>query len=839
MTLIRYSLGEAMRRPGRTLLTLAGVVIGVAAMLSISMTVDSTRRVYGELFSTLAGRADLEITPDGMGGIDVDVIDRIRAIPGITAAVPVIQTTAGLVADGRTTPMTVLGVDPAADSAVRDYSLVAGEMLGKRDGVLLVADFAAQRNLVLGKSVRMIGPTGMIELPIVGLLSMRGAAAVNAGAAAFMPLHTAQRVFNLPGRVNSIALVLSPGVLPAVAQSRVAPMMPPGTSIREPAARGMVAAESMVGAEYGLSTMSIVSLTAGAFVILNSIMMSLSERGKNLAILRALGMTRRQLTNMLLAEAVVLGLVGTALGLLAGWGLAWVFRAMMEQLMLVDLPEPTFNAATLIGPIILGPLCTLLAGFQPARLAARREPIATLKGAPGAAHASRVRGTHLGLAFFALSALFIVLLLTGRLPAEFAKASLAPVMAMMMTGMILSLPPALPGLLRGVSRLTRGFGRIESDMGVRQLRRHPVRTALTVGVLSISIMVCLAVGNTLVNNIRDVGEWGRSISAADYFVRAYMPDPGMTALTALPDSVESDLLKLDGVTDVFKVNFIPGTSAGQPILIMPKSFAADRPLLLDLVEGEPDGVLAGLKRGEVVIGSVLAHRRGLKLGDEIELQTTAGPRRLRVAGIATEYTAGGHIVYLDWAPAVDMFGITGVHVFGVIAKPGASDRAGEALRPYTSEHSYQLESCAAFRKMIDDLMAGVVAAMWTLMALSVVTASLGAVNTLTMNVLEQTRELGVLRAVAMTRGQLKRFILGQGAVLGLTSLVPGLIGGVVFGYLMHLSRYPLLGVQVDYRLEPMLVIGAIVIGPAISILASLIPSRRAARTSIIEALRYE
>ncbi len=839
MTLMRYSLGEAKRRPGRTLLTLGGVVIGVAAMLSISMTVESTRRVYGELFSTLAGRADLEITPDGMGGIDVGEIERVRTVPGILTAVPVIQTTAGLITGRQTAAITVLGIDPTTDVGVRDYEIVAGAMIDKPDGVLLPGDFARQKNLAVGSTIRLISPSGMAELPVVGLLAMRGAAAVNGGAVAFMPLHTAQRIFNLPGKVNSIGLVVADSVAASDIQTRVAKLLPPGASIRKPAARGMIAAESMVSAEYGLSTMSIVSLTAGAFVILNSIMMSLSERARNLAILRALGMTRRQLTQMILSEAIALGVVGTAVGILAGWALAWVFRAMMEQLMQVELPRPAFSMATLVAPIVLGPLCTLLAAYEPARLAARREPIATLKDSSTGAATGRARGVQLGFTLLAIAGLFVTLLLSGRLPSGLAKVCLGPALAAMMTGMILALPPALPALLRGVSRLTWRFGRIESDMGVRQLRRHPVRTALTVGVLSISIMVCLAVGNTLVNNIRDIGDWGRNISAADYFVRAYMPDPGMTALTALPNATERELLDLDGVTDIFKVNFIPGTSDGQPILIMPKSFDAGRPLLLDLVEGSEDDVLAGLKRGEIVIGSVLAHRRGLKRGDSIEVQTTSGPRSLRIAGIATEYTAGGHIVYIDWSPAAELFGITGVHVFGVIAKPGAIDRARESLNAYCGDRGYQLESCAAFRKMIDDLMAGVVAAMWTLMALSVVTASLGAVNTLTMNVLEQTRELGILRAVAMTRRQLRRFIVGQGAVLGLTSLVPGLIGGVAFGYLMHLSRYPLMGVQVDYRLEPMLILGAIVIGPAISIIASLIPSRRAARTSIIEALRYE
>jgi len=840
MTLLRYSLGEARRRPGRTLLTLAGVVIGVAAMVAISMTVDSTRRAYGELFSTLAGRAELEVVPAGMGGIEVDQVARFRDLPGVAAAVPVIQTTAGLVADRQTTPVTVMGIDPALDRAVRDYTLTSGDMIDTHDGVVLAADFASQRGLAVGGTIRLLGPTGMNDLPVAGLLRMRGAAAVNGGAVVFMPLQTAQRLFDLPGQTHSIAIVLASNASRERVQAQIEAILPPGTSVRAPTARGLLADEAMVSTEYGLSTMSIVSLTAGAFVILNSIMMSLSERARHLAILRSLGLTRGQLMHLLLVEAAILGLVGTALGLAAGWGLAWVFRAMMQQLMSIAVPEPAFSMTTLVAPLVLGPLCTLLAAFQPARLAAQREPLASLRGMTSKAASAHTRlGIQIGLALMAAAAAFIALLLSGRLPSNLARTCLAPVMAAMMTGTILSLPLIIPGMLRAVARLLRPIYRTESEMGVRQLQRHPVRTALTIGVLSISIMVCVAVGNTLINNIRDIGDWGHSISQADYFVRAYMPDAGMTALTALPESTERDLSAIEGVADVFKVNFIPGMSGGAPILLMPKTFSAERPLLLDLVEGSPAEVLAGLKRGEAVIGSTLAHRRGFTVGDTIEIQSVTGPRLFHIAGIATEYTAGGHIVYLDWHTAKGALGFTGVHVFGVTARPGMAARVGEMLSPFCGNRAYQLESCVAFRRMIDSLMAGVVGAMWTLMALSVLTASLGAVNTLTMNVLEQTRELGVLRAVAMTRRQLGRLILGQGGVLGISALVPGLIGGVVFGYLMHLSRYPLMGVRVDYQLEPLLLLGATIIGPAIALLASLVPARRAARLPIIDALRYE
>ena len=241
MTLTTYTLREMSRRPGRALLTLSGIVIGVSAMVAISMTIERTRGAYREMFETLTGRAALEVVGSGMSGFDSEIADRLAKIPGIEAAVPVVQTPAGLVTDSGTLLVVVLGVDPERDKHARDYELREGAMLAEAEGALLSVPFAREHGLSLGQPVRLLGPTGIRKLPISGLLAPRGAASINGGAIVFIPIATAQRLAGLGDRINSVQLVLSASAVPADVRERVSATLPASLSVQAPAARGALA----------------------------------------------------------------------------------------------------------------------------------------------------------------------------------------------------------------------------------------------------------------------------------------------------------------------------------------------------------------------------------------------------------------------------------------------------------------------------------------------------------------------------------------------------------------------------------------------------------------------
>ncbi|TMQ33052.1 MAG: FtsX-like permease family protein [Planctomycetota bacterium] len=308
-TLWKYSAREVRRRPGRSILTLLGIVFGVAAIVAITITTSTTHTAFRSMFEAVAGRAALEVVPSGQGGFDAHVLAAVRAVDGVQAAVPVVQTPAVLLGARGGAGVLVLGIDPRADQQVRTYELREGRLLDDTDGLLLEAGFAQAQGVSLGQRVRLMTPAaesgGILAapLPVVGLLELDGAATFNGGAVAFMPLATAQRSFGFHERINSIQIVLAEGADAATVQALLQPNLPAGLSVQAPASRGGLAQDSLLSTELGLGSLSVVSLVAGAFVILNAFLMNLGERRRQFAILRALGATRRQVTRLLLREA--------------------------------------------------------------------------------------------------------------------------------------------------------------------------------------------------------------------------------------------------------------------------------------------------------------------------------------------------------------------------------------------------------------------------------------------------------------------------------------------------------------------------------------------------------
>jgi putative ABC transport system permease protein len=212
---------------------------------------------------------------------------------------------------------------------------------------------------------------------------------------------------------------------------------------------------------------------------------------------------------------------------------------------------------------------------------------------------------------------------------------------------------------------------------------------------------------------------------------------------------------------------------------------------------------------------------------------------MRVAGTTNDYTVGGAVIFVDMPTARRLFHVRGVDVFLIRTAPGQKAAVGAALRQLAERHGLLLQSFEELSRMIDGMIAGVVAGSWVLLAAGFVIASFGIANTLTMNILEQTRELGLLRAVGMTRRQLYKMIFSQAAAIALVSLVPGAVVGLAMAYLFNTAAAPVLGHSIPFRLHPWLVAGCLAAALAIVMAAAWAPSRRAAGLAVAEALQYE
>jgi putative ABC transport system permease protein len=847
-TLWKYTARQLQRRPGRTLLTLLGIVLGVAASVAVAVTVRATRQAHQDMFEAVTGRAALEVVADGLGGFPSGLARDLGQVAGVRAAVPVIQTPALLVGPRGAVPVLALGVDPARDGAARDYALRQGRLLQtgtdrEAREILLEAGFAEANGLHPGEKAELLTVKGRGAVRVVGLLEPRGAATFNGGAVAFLPLPVAQQLFGLAGQVNGVQLVLAEGTDPDAVEREAKGRLPPGLTVQVPSARAVSGRHLIAASEEGLATLGAVSVVAGAFVILNAFLMNLGERRRHLAILRALGATRAQVTRLLLREAVLLGGAGAALGIGLGWVLALSMREVMGEVMTLTLPPLRWSWGPALLGLALGPGIALAATYLPARRAGRRSPLEDLLHRRGIPDEPVRRGPgYVGLALLAAVLVAVLGLAGGWIPAAEAIPFVPPAMALYLVGCALVLPLALGPLLRLARQLVRPVLGLEGGLALRQLQRRPGRTALTAGALLVAVLFAVGFGQAFRNQVRHINDWLARISdSGDFFIRGAWPDATSAVTTApLPESLADEIRALDPrVERVDRFRFIPARAGGQQVVVLAYTFGADRPPPLPLVAGELEAVREGLQRGEAVVGTLLAQRLGLRVGDPFVLETGRGPHPLRVAGLATEYVGGGMALYLEWDLARRLFDAPGAHTLAVRARLGQAAALGPVLRAFCAERHYLVQSNAEMRAQFDRQSADFQGLVWALVALVFVVASLGVANTLTMNVLEQTRELGALRALGMKRGGVRKLVLAQAVGLGVVSLVPGTAAGVGLTYLMYLCTYPIMGQRIPFQLDPPLVAGCFLMALAIAVSAAYFPARRAARLRVVEALQYE
>jgi putative ABC transport system permease protein len=241
----------------------------------------------------------------------------------------------------------------------------------------------------------------------------------------------------------------------------------------------------------------------------------------------------------------------------------------------------------------------------------------------------------------------------------------------------------------------------------------------------------------------------------------------------------------------------------------------------------------------VVVGSVLAQRAGLTLGDPLTIQTGNRSADVRVAGIANEYLVGGLALYMERDAARRRLGIDGADAFALLAKPNQRERLAAALAAYCQQRGLLLQSYADLSQIVEGMTNGIVGGLWVLLALGIVVSSCGMVNTLSMNVVEQSRELALMRATGMTRPQLGRMILAQAAAIGLVGATPGVVVGMVMALLINWASLPVLGRAIDFEVHPWYVVACLATALIVSMASAWLPTRRAARLTVAAALRCE
>jgi putative ABC transport system permease protein len=836
MSLARFSLREARSRPGRIFLTFLSIAIGVGAVVAVLLATTTSRSAQREMLKAVSGKSDLELVSDTPSGFSYDLVGVVRDAPGVELAAPVLNRIAVLFVGEERARAQIFGIDPRVDQQVRDYEVVAGHLPEKYDEILLDHSFAESLGVEVEQTIKILARGGIEEFRVVGSVSPRGTA-MALGSAAYLVLPSAQRLFKTGANIDQVQIVVQAESDPQQVLQGLQGQLPAGVTLRAPRTSSDMAQETMYATENGLRMAIAFAVLIATFIIYNTFQMAVGERRRQLGILRAVGATRSQVLWMILREALWISVAGSLAGCVLGvWGANYL-NQVTELLMAVKLPATQLTPLPFVIAVAVGIAVSVLGAFAPARRASQVDPLEAMRSIE-VQHNDEVirRATPLGFILIPVGLMLIWMALQGYFP--IIGADIVGIVGILL-GCVLLMPVLLKPCTHVLASALQGVLGVESRLAQKQLTRHIGRTTLTVGVLFIAMSTSAGMAGNILDNVRNVTDWYSRAILGDFFVRASMPDLATGAAADLPEGTGAALAQMDGIQSIDPMRLVSAQSGEHSVLLIVRDFAGDPEKLFDLVEGTGAQTVAGLNAGKAVIGSVLAERLKIGVGDEIPLETEAGTVRLTVAATVNDYTAGGLTIYLTRKVASQLLNVSGVDAYVIHAEPAKMAQLEKQLQEYCQANGLLLQSYADLVQTIDAMINGVIASLWMLLALGCVIAAMGLVNTLTMNILEQTREIGMLRVVAMTRGQVRRMIFAQATLLGLIGLIPGAISGVFVSYAISLSAQSVLGRTITFHFRPGLALGCIAIGVLVVMIASLLPAERAARLQLSSALHYE
>ncbi len=829
---------QMSRRPRRTWLTLCSIVIGVAAIVAVQSAIGNTRAAYRQMRDVVAGNAPLEVAGHVQQPFDQAIVNQVQQITGVVTAVPQLRRFTVLFAQGKRLQLLTTNLDSPQDAVDRQLQLESGRFCRGKGELVLEQGIADGLGISVDQKVRLLTRRGAREFTVVGLVRARGLGEFRQAGTVYLPLESAQRHFGKLQQVDRIAIRLAEGADVALVQRAIAEVLPATLDVKPPAERQQFGQEAFLNAEQGLQFASLMTVILAVFIVLNTFLMNVSERQRELAILRAIGATRRQTMCLIAAEGLLLGAIGTAVGCLMGLGGAWLLSLAMAHLRGAEPPPFHWNIVPLLWAAVLGPGVALLGSCLPVRLAGRVTPLEAMRGVRRI-ESPRMIGwlAVVGVLTASLSGAGLALALRGVdwLPIG----AVVPLGGLFMASFTLILPALLRPLAEVVALVLRRRRAVEMQLAKEQLLQHRARSGLTIGVLSMAVATATGLGTTIVNHVDDVRQWHRRTMAGDFFIRSMVTDPAAGATVAMADAIGEQLRGLPGVLQINTLRLVSARIGKQPALVVISDVTQADRLPLHLSNGEPDAVMRRLRAGEVVIGSVLAQRNGIAVGDAIAVELPGGVQTLKVAGTSVEYLHGGMMVFMERTAAAQLFAVEGADVFIVQAESAFRSELERRLNLVGREHGLLVHSFADISRLVDSLTQGVLWGLWGLLGVGFLVATLGIANTMTMNVLEQTHEIGLLRVLAMTGRQVRIMIFAQSTIMGIIGLVVGSITGINTAFVIRRCMQPLLGYTVPFALSPGLFLAMIPVVLLVVFLASRGPMERAARMDLLAALQYE
>ena len=846
MILWRAGVRNVLRQPWLTVLAVLGVSLGVAVVTAVDHANESARRAFRIAAETVSGRATHQVV-GGPAGLPEHIYKRIRVDKAYRASAPVVTGHLQLIAKPGTT-FQLIGIDPFSEPPIRSFSsnftdqTVLAQLMGRPDTALMLRQTAQELGLQPGEGFTVEISGARRRLVLAGLIEAPDEVSRLALASVLVSdISTAQELLSQTGRLSRIDLVLPEGEAGERVQKELSSDLPPGASIIPAGARAGALDRMTRAFRLNLKALSLLALVVGMFLIYNTMTFSVIRRRRLIGMLRALGVSRREIFAMICLEAFLIGLTGTVIGIVCGTLLGaeltrLVARTINDLYFVMEVRQVPLLPMALWKGALLGIVATLLAAFPAAMEATSAPPRAVLsrstiearrrKGVPLAT----LCGSLLMLAGFGLFLLEdggVIGGFTGLFAVIVGYTLIVPAAVMLLAGVLRPVMAALFGVI----------GKMAARGVVVSLSRTGVATAALVVAVSAGIGVGIMVGGFRLT----VQNWLESWLQADVYVTSADKGGGRYRPPLDPALVQR-LSQIPGVEDftLSRRVFIEGAFGPTEIFSVQVSEASFS--RYPFKEGSGQSAWDSFSRGDsVLVSEPYSYRHKLRPGDRVRLRTDKGERYFPISGIIFDYGSDTGIVIMSRAAYLENFNDQSVDAMAFHAGKGMPLPAlSEMIRSRAGEETISVISSAQLRRATVEVFDRTFAITGVLRILTMLVAFVGILSALMAMQVERARELAVLRAVGLTPGQVWGVVCGETVLIGLfagiLSLPLGILEALILVYVVNLRSF---GWTMQLSIEPAYLVQAVLLSIAAALLAGIYPSIKIAGTSPALALKEE
>jgi putative ABC transport system permease protein len=839
----------------RAALTALAIVLGVAMISGTYILTDTINNGFNTIVVNSYKNADVVVSGNAPfkntngNGVETptfsaSLLPKVKALPGVaTAAGSVTSDNVKLIGkDGKVidtggAPALGFSVDPR-EQQFNPTKLTKGSWPQGSDQVAIDKATASKEHFSVGDtmSIQAVGPQRHFR--IAGIAELSGVGSIGGATFALFDLRTAQRVFDKPGQLDVIRIQSDPGVSKSKLISEIQPLLPPTAVVRDTSAQVKEDKKQFDVSflQYILLAFAGIALFVGAFVIANTLSITIAQRMREFAPLRTLGASRRQVLRAVVIEALVIGLFGSIVGLFLGLGLAKLLNKLFVVFG-IDLPQgqTIFATRTVIVSLIVGTVITLIASIRPARRATRVPPIAAVREGsvlPVSRWAKYGPVTALSILIAA-----IALVALGTLGSGIAT---GPRLLMLGVGVLLLFFGVSMNAARVVRPLAavlgapaRTIGGAPGILARDNSTRNPSRTASTASALMIGLALITFVAIFAQGVRKSFEDAVNELFIADYAVTS------TNTFTPIDVAAGKSLIGKPGVSDVTPIRAGSVHFLGGDHDLTGVQSNLDTGVKMDWTAGN-NSVPGRLGETGFFTDSDLAKKHHLHVGSTVNMEFPSGKRiNLRLIGLYKKPNGGSP--FGDATISTTLFDREiprPKDLMVLVNTPdGVSDANTQTLEDDVSGFAdAKVQTRDEFKSNFLKPLNKILNLLYALLALSVIVSLVGIINTLVLTVFERTRELGMLRAVGMTKRQVRMMIRYESIV---TSLMGAALGIVVGTFLAALVTHALSSDGIVFAFPLLQVVYFVLAAILVGILAAVLPARRAAGLNVLEALQYE